>query len=317
MPKTEAPLLPVPVVGTDDNITVSFSELDTYRQCPLKHFIAYKQRWQKPADAGTPLYRGSLWHMVMEAHYLSLWEDQKAGKPRSLARASLAVEQFLFDDKGNQTEDQELVQWMYDGYVEQYGADEQWIILGVEYKLAEFLPDHSGNLSEFIIKGKLDLIVQEVKNGKVWVVDHKSGGNLPGQFELDIDDQFGIYTWLMQRRGLKILGAIHSAARTTRNQADFPGYVGKSKPQELDQRFKRVLMNRSKPELENLIRDAFAVAVNAYPPEGMELPLYSSPDPRQCGWKCDYKEIHIIARKGRPLPTLLAEYGFEQNFTRH
>lgn len=317
MPKIEAPTLPVPVEYTDDDLVVSFSELDTYRQCPLKHFLAYKQRWSQPPEEGSPLRKGTIWHQVMEAHYLSLKADDDAGKPRSLARAGEAVLPFIFSDGGFQTSDQALVQWMYEGYVDQYGTDDQWEILAVEYKLAEFLPDPQGGDSEFVLKGKLDLIVRDRKTGKIWVVDHKSGANLPSMFDLDIDDQFGVYTWLMQHKGLKIMGAIHNAARTTRNQADYPEYKGSSKPQTLDQRMSRTILTRSAKELENLANDAFAVAVNIYPPEGHELPLYSSPDPRQCGWKCDFKEIHLIARKGRDLPQVLEEYGFVQDFTRH
>lgn len=330
MPKKPAPVLPVPVEYDDtEQIVVSFSELDTYRQCPLKHFLAYKQRWTKPPEEGSPLSKGSLWHAVMEAHYLVIkaeqdeWEAANGGRipfsdtDKILARCWEAVRPHLFDEKGNQTDDQALIQWMYEGYVEKYGIDHGWRILAVEYKLAEYLPGFHAEDESYVLKGKLDLIVQDQLNGKVWVVDHKSGANLPGQFDLEIDDQFGVYTWLLQKQGLKVIGSIHNAARTTRNQADFPGYVGKSKPQTLEQRMSRTVLNRSNKELENLIRDAEAVAVNMYPPVDAELPLYSSPDPRQCGWKCDFKEIHLIARKGRSLPTVLQEYGFVQNYERH
>jgi len=216
---------------------------------------------------------------------------------------------------------------MYEGYVEQYGADRQWRILGIEYRLAEFLPTPWGADSPYILKAKLDLIVQDRKTRKIYVIDHKSGANLPNQMDLEIDDQFGLYTWLMQHRGLKILGSIHNAVRTTRNAGDLPENQDENgkpikasqKKQTLDQRMSRTYLNRGDAEVLNIAQDAYAVAVNMYPEAVHEepLPLYSSPDPRNCGWKCDFKEVHLIARSGKPLQKALEEFGFKQDFTRH
>lgn len=318
MPKTPPFQLPVPVDYPEDAVVVSFSEIDTYRQCPLKHVLAYGQRWSKTPEDGSPLRLGGLWHLVQETHYNSLKDDDDAGRKRSLARAGDLVSDHLFDSNGGQTDDQVLVAWMYEGYVEHHGTDEQWDILAVEYKLAEWLPLPDGGDSDYVIKGKLDLIVRDRKTGKIWIVDHKSGQNLPSMFELDIDDQFGIYTWLMQRRGLRIMGAIHNAARTTRNKGDMDGPPPPgTKKQTLEQRMHRTLLTRSKTELDNVIRDAWAVAENIYFTGTGERPLYSAPDPRQCGWKCDYKEAHLMARKGRDFASVLTEFGFHQNYERH
>ena len=39
----------------NNKIVVSYSELDTFRQCPMKHALAYKQRWTRPVEEGSPL----------------------------------------------------------------------------------------------------------------------------------------------------------------------------------------------------------------------------------------------------------------------
>lgn len=319
--------LPVAIEPEADDLIVSYSELSTFRDCPLKHFIAYKNRWKKAPSEGSPLVKGTLWHNVMEAHYLAIqaWQQNHGGKPVALKDeatvlelARIAAEAWYLPEKGTeQSENQALIQWMYEGYVEKYGADRQWLILGIEYKLAEWLPDPEGNESEFLLKAKLDLIVMDFKTKGIWIIDHKSGANLPSQFDLEMDDQFGLYTWLLQQRGLKVMGSLHNAARTTRNQADFPDYSGKSKPQTLEQRMHRTYLNRGDAETRSIAGDAWAVAMNAYPPEGQELPLYSAPDPRTCGWKCDFKEAHLMARAGRPLQASLESFGFVQDFTRH
>lgn len=310
---------------------VSYSELDCYRQCPLKHQLAYVFRYSKPPEDGSPLRKGTLWHLVMEAHYSVIQANQtglgtRAPKPvplkdvnQVLADCRTAAAVFWADDHGNQTEDQELIEWMYDGYIEQHGIDRDWLILGVEQRKEWILPDESGGPSPYVIKAKLDVVIMDAKRRTIWVVDHKSGANLPSQMDLEIDDQFGLYTWLLQREGLAVVGAIHNAARTTRNLADFPNYAGKSKPQTLEQRMHRTYLNRTDVELESIARDAYNVAVNAYPElSGRErLPLYSSPDPRQCGWKCDFKEVHLMARTGINIEEALESQGFVQNFERH
>ena len=297
-----------------NNIVVSYSEIDTYRQCPLKHTWAYKERWRKPADAGGALAKGSLWHLVLEEHYLAL---EGGG---TLADARKAVDVHLFDTQtGLQTPVQELIGWMYDGHVAHWGDDPKWEILAVEYPFVINLADPDGNPSPYDIKGKIDLVVRNRDNGTIWVVDHKSGANLPDQMDLEIDDQFGLYVWALNQPGhdhWKPAGAIHSAARTTRNLADFPGYAGKGNAQTLDQRYRRTYLSRADVELHAIALDAWAVASNAYPTTD-DRPLYSSPDPRQCGWKCDFKEVHLLARKGKDAHSTLTDYGFVQDFTRH
>ncbi|WKW85432.1 Cas4 family exonuclease [Microbacterium phage Milani] len=333
MPKTAVSTRPKgwtapPLVepGEGDQV-VSYSELDTYRQCPLKWVLSYKERWSKTPDEDSPLTKGSLWHEVMEAHYLAIQAMQR-GKPQDEALDDLAAKlSRLLWDGPNQSANQKLIWWMYQGYLEKYGYDPDWEVLGVEVKFQARLVGPNGP-SPYIVKGKLDLVVRHRKTGKIWIIDHKSGANLPSLMDLDVDDQFGLYAWLLREAGIDVLGVIHNAARTTMNVGDDPdnwdpetGEPLKKgiKRQTLDQRMHRTLMNRGKRELDGIGRDAWAVASNAYPElSGLDsLPLYSSPDPRQCGWKCDFLEAHLVARKGRPIRSALEEFGFVQRFERH
>lgn len=331
----EAPSVPVvqlPEYAGEGGIQIiSYSELDTYRQCPLKHMITYKERWKKPVRLGSPLAKGSLWHIVMEVHYgvlMSRYQGVRREIPKGkdaevLAEARAAVMPYLADEKtGAQDADQKLIQWMYEGYVEQWGVDRDWEILAIEYAFEIPLDDDEGNPSLLAIKGKIDILARHRESGLVWIWDHKSGKDLPTEIALEIDDQFGLYSWAMHKLGYSVGGSLHNAARTQQNVGDLATEeeLAKNKAlkrQTLDQRMKRTLLNRSKQECINLARDAWAAALNAYPPPDRKLPLYSSPDPRQCSWKCDIKEVHLIARTGRDIHNVLREYGFEQDFTRH
>jgi hypothetical protein len=303
---------------------VSYSELSTFRDCPLKHHLAYVMRYSKPPRPDGPLGKGSLWHLVMQEHYKIIRLEQQL-HPNGKIPAS-REESLLFEIKqaikwiwtasdGEQTETQALIQWMYEGYVEYYGADLQWRIVGIEQKLQTNLPGE-GN---YILKAAIDLIVFDYETSALWVVDHKSCGNLPSYMDLDVDDQFGLYSWLLRKMGKPVLGTIHGAARTTRNQADHLDYVGKSKPQTMKQRFHRTYLNRTEKELDNLAFDAYNAARAAYPMLhlGERKAFYSAPDPRSCGWKCDFKEAHLTIRKGRTMEAAMSDYGFTINRTRH
>lgn len=308
---------------------ISYSEMDTFRQCPLKHQLSYKERWKKPFKIGTPLSRGSLWHHIMEVHYSVIMKHYPNGKnriptkqiPIVLEEAWVAVREYLFNEvTGAQDEDQVIITWMYKGYVEKWGVDNDWQIIAIEYPFEVILDDLDGNPSNFALKGKIDILALDRRLGGFWIWDHKSGADLPTAMALEIDDQFGGYSWAMQQKlGYNIRGSLHNAARTKMNKGDEPGAIlnGNVKMQTLEQRFSRTPLNRSEVEQLNLARDFYAAAINAYPPEDKRLPIYSSPDPRQCSWKCDFKEQHLLARGGREIHEVLKEYRFTQDFTRH
>lgn len=293
-----------------DPIVVSYSELDTFRQCPLKHHFAYVKRYKKTMLPGSPaLDRGSLWHLALETHYEAIRTHKNLN---SLRMARSMVDSLLRDPKtGQRDELQELVWWMYEGHVEQYGFDPDWTIEGIEVPFeVELVPESKTNPA-IHLKGKIDLLVRD-KDGRLWVVDHKSCSDLPSTKVLDIDDQFGLYLVAVDLLlGEKPYGAIHSAARTRQLKGDVDG----TNPTLLEKRFSRTLMSRTPIELVNLWDDARRTAVAAY--RDRSGPPYSSPNPDQCRWKCDFLEPHMLMRKGVKPETALHSFGFEQDFKRH
>lgn len=305
---------------TTEPIIVSYSELDTYRQCPLKHHILYGQRWTKPSKADGALAKGSLYHKVMEEHYrlIKAYQDANKGKnPKegSQEEADLleACKQVILELCWDSTTGDwfspihELIWWMYEGHISLYGAMPEWRIKGVEHQIITPLRDERSRKTRYHLKAKMDLVIRHRFNGGLWVVDHKSGANLPTDMDLEIDDQFGLYTWAMRQVGKPVIGSLHAANRTQRNKSFMP----------LDTRMKLTYLNRDDKELENLALDAYRVAWNAHPPKSSGPKPYSSPDPRTCGWKCDIKEPHLLMRRGRKPSEVLREYGFKIDRTRH
>ena len=298
---------------------VSYSELDAYRQCPLKHHLAYRQRWTRPTRPDSPLSRGKLWHSVMERHYLTLADVQAATsgfsipadqEPAALALAAEQVTPLLSDPTtGTQTDEQALVEWMYRGYTARYGADLDWRIEAVERSAEVPLPAETGrSSSRYRLKVKMDLLVTD-RLGRLWLVDHKTCANLPNKLELGIDDQFGLYIAAMRSLGWQVLGAIHSAARTKKLKGD----EANTDPTPLDRRFLRTAMYRSQTELDNLLLDAARTARASRRPG----PPHSSPNPDMCKWRCDYLDAHMEMRRGTPARVALTDFGFHVHKGRH
>lgn len=337
MPKLENPVRPkgwvVPPIeeAEEGDIVITHSEIDAFRRCQLMWMLAYKDKWRIPEGERADdhaLTKGSLYHDVMEIHYkgLKMIQDGAISQEAGLDGIARQVSVLLWPQDGSdQSELQSLVWWMYQGYLERYGSDPQWEILGVEVKFQSRLRTRDGKPTKYLLKGKLDLVIRDRKTGKIWIVDHKSGANLPDQMELDIADQFGLYAWLLRQAGIVVIGAIHSANRTTRNQGDRPEnqdefgepLKASTKKQTLEQRMRRTLLSRGDKELDAIAADALAVAVNAYPEAaGLNpLPIYSAPKPSMggCNW-CDFLDPHLAARKGRAIQKVLPEFGFKQVF---
>lgn len=283
--------------------TVSYSEIDAARQCLKKHQFGYKERWVPPVE-GRALVRGKLWHNVMEDHYRAIKTWQDAGdteyhKWRIEAERDRLIKNWLNDPDN---EEHELVEWMLDGYLEMYGWDTAWRVMAVEHAPEVWLPTTTGSRSSFKLKLKIDLIVRD-SFGRLWIIDHKSGKDLPKPFDLDMEDQFGLYAWALRVLGKPVHGMIYNAARTQRNKG----------AQSLDSRMARHLMVRTDRELDEIAIDAYKTAKLAYSVKG-DAPR--SPGPH-CGWRCGYTEPCLTSRKGRSAVDMLEDLGFSQNFDRH
>lgn len=287
---------------------VSYSELDSYRQCRLKHQLGYVERW-KPGEEAAALSRGRLFHEVLELHYRILMEAQQEG-----VRVTLDYIQERMDDSGllydlmtgDETEEQQLVRWIYEGYRDTYILDDDWKIAGVEVPLEAWLPTASGTRSSFRLKGKVDLVVRDMTaGGSLWIVDHKTCRNLPKQKDLDLEDQMALYIYLLRQQGHDIRGAIYNNCRTQKlKRAMTP-----------DERFSRPLTVRTEKEVANVAVEVYETFLEAYRPRKGDAPR--SPDSERCGWRCPFTEPCLAGRKGGDMRGMLEDTGFVQDFTRH
>ena len=313
-------------------ITISYSELDAFRQCPFKHRLAYVERWSMPVADDSALGKGTHWHSLLEAHYKVIQQHQResGGKRHRtlpddelLTLCAAAVKRVLDDlqDSGVNPDTLSLLWWMYWGYAEQWGTDPDWWIVAVEHTAIVPLYEKDGSESHIHLKVKIDLIIED-RRGRRWFIDHKSGKDLPLSKDLDFDDQFGLYTYAMRRLGFRVTGCIHNATRTQRNKGDIfkpgdEGYKTTMKAQTLNERMSRTYMNRTDAELSSIQADALADAKLAYSPHN---PGRRHANPDTCKWRCPYKEECIFGRrtgKDENVRLMLMDKGWTQEHVRH
>lgn len=305
---------------------VSWSEISSYRSCPHKHLLQYKQRWVKPPATNSALGKGTLFHKVAEVYYTSLFH----GNSSAVALRDAKREIWDYRQLGIDGEVLDLIEWMFEGYHEHWSGDDNWEILGVEERFQVPLRTATGRRSGFTLKGGIDLIVRTRDTNRVLIVDHKTCANLPKDRELELDDQFALYLWALRTQGRKVFGAIHNAARTTRNKGDHPELVAEwhrvkaeggkpgvqPKPQPLDGRFARTWMDRTERELDTVAQEALATVRQAYSKANQHQ---RHPDTDRCRWMCSYTEACLTGRKlddNRERQFLL-DTGQRQDFSRH
>lgn len=306
-------ILPVGTPITDGSTIVTYSELDIFRQCPLKHRWAYDLLMTKEQGVGSPLAKGALWHSVMETRY---WFMAARGLNVSDASQQARNHHLYATDMergdGFVSADAELVEWMLTGYDQFYERDDDWEILAIELSgmcpLGGLLGDSAPpSQAQVWLQYKIDLLVREISTGRIWIVDHKTASAFSQQVEIDLDDQFGLYTWALRQAGIKVFGFIRSDARTQRNKG----------PMKLEDRFRRVPTHRTDIELENIRQDALETTREMRRKRGTR----SAPDPRQCVWKCDFLQAHLMFRKTdrakRTEVDILEGFGFAPRELRH
>lgn len=314
-----------------DERTISWSELDTYRQCPKKWDLGYAKRYSKAVADDTPLGKGVLWHSCVETRYRVIMAHQRreggwdVSADELEALATEAVEKLLKEQlvKGFDPVVIGLMRWMYAGYVETYGLDESHRILGVES--AHVAPlgmiEVDGRPVRVMLKFKIDRTVRD-EYGAVKVIDEKSHAQLPSGSDYDFMDQFGLYVWGLRALNIDVRGAIHSASKTKQNQGDLikpgdPGYKSTMRETPLVGRYKRTPIPYTKQQLEGIAGDALADAQQMFTTANHRR---RHTDGDRCKWRCQFTEACLFGRrtgKDRDTIQMLELQGFTQNHERH
>lgn len=290
-------------------IVIRHSEIADFRQCPLKHRLGWVEGWHDPRrESGGARDLGTVWHLVMKVRYELIADGET---DEEVIGESCAI----FIEKAH-TDLRETLYWMYDGYVERYGLDAELEILSVEETLK--VPFHDEDDRPLVIEvdgvrrpilysWTTDVLARIRAMRGIFVVDHKSTGQALGQMDIDLSDQFGLYTVAWRRRGEQIRGQLVNQVKTK----------ALKRPMTLDERFDRKYSIRTPAELRAIELDAVDTIFAMLSPRNRRRP-YSNPDPRTCGWKCDFKEPHLRLRRNidpKKVRGILRSFGLEQGAT--
>lgn len=280
---------------------VSYSELAVFRDCPLKWQLRYVWKLQPP-EKSPRLDLGSAWHMGLEEHYQAILRG--AGREETLQAVLAAFNRYNDENNGIITTEQfGVLRWMYDDYSRIYGSDPEYITLGTEteFEFPLAVPSHP----ELLVVGKIDHETADADDGTLRVWDHKSasGRDLSKdgfKNEMLMEDQFILYAAAKRAAGEPVGSVIYNAARTD-----------KLKRKMLDtERFVRVSQPYSDATLDVVWADYEATAEQLMRMYLDPSLVYSVPNPKQCGWKCEWMRAHLDSRAtGRHIVEVAINYG--------
>lgn len=292
-------------------IVVRHSEIADFRHCPLKHRWAWTQGWYSPSrESGGVRELGSIWHEMLKIRYRYLQDCQNRGVEPN--------EDDLIEEIGREvatahTDLQETLMWMYAGYVERWGWDPDWKIISVEQAMQVRFNDEDGQ--PLTIDGRpvfyswmTDILVASREYRGILVVDTKSTGQPMSQMDIDLSDQFGLYALGWQRLGKKVRGQLVNMAHTKKLK----------RPMTMEERFVRRPSIRTPTELRNIELDAVDTIHEIWSARNRRRSR-SHPDPRTCGWKCDFKEAHLRLRREKDpearTAAIMRRFGMETGAT--
>ncbi len=174
------------------------SMLKTMLRCPNQAKYKYHLRL-KPKLLGKPLKRGTWMHYLLEEHH--------AGRDWRKMHAQLSAKfADLFDEEKDFYGDlpTECLALM-EAYVWHYKSD-PWTVLETEYTVETEFPDGT------LYRGKVDALVENQFG--LWLVDHKTHGQLPDHTFRLLDAQSALYMWAANKMGLQIQGFIWNYLKT-------------------------------------------------------------------------------------------------------
>lgn len=179
------------------------SRLKVFRECNRKHLYRYVLRISTPSNAAMEF--GTSAHRALEA-WFSAWRD---GADR--LSAALAV----IDNLDTFEIDKARLRALVAAYDIRWGA-EPWDVIAVEVEFRYFLGDIE-------IGGKIDAIVRDHRDGRVYVVEHKtsSADASPGSpywDRLAIDTQVSIYIDGATILGHEIAGCVYDVLKRPQHE---------------------------------------------------------------------------------------------------
>lgn len=223
---------------TNDQVILRNSERKLFKECQWKWEREYVDRLKPRRQESVALWFGTGIHLALEEWYVT-------GKKRGVDPRK-TWKQYVYDsdaemryvntsdplgDFDQAVQALELGEDMLEGYLAEYGNDDDWEVLGTELDFQIRMPyDRLSNQTgddltpphitrekdDAIVVGTIDLVFRDHSDGTIWLLDHKTAkalGTNNTQF-LPMDDQAGLYCAVAERV-LKAKGLIGQDERVS------------------------------------------------------------------------------------------------------
>ena len=198
-------------------IQVNFnqSRLKTFDRCPKQYEYKYIQLLE-PKKKVRPLFLGSWVHAALETHYKV--GDWKIGHAEYVAQWNKLFEEerLALRTRGKTVGPPlpELVERIMKSYLWYYRND-NFKPYAVE-QILEVPTPLKVNGKQFVFKGRLDLIMEDLDDGSLWMWDHKTASTIPQPTSFHaMDPQLMLYPWAAQiQYGIKIAGVYYNYVRS-------------------------------------------------------------------------------------------------------
>lgn len=184
----------------EEAINVSDSQINTWQFCPRSWYLQYVEGWRK-ITLPRALLVGSLFHLGVEATLKYLYRNSEAVKMDEVGlraavddaintggdvianaiseyRAELGKRPFTIQEEDDLLDIEQTVYWM----VRHYMMDSVPFLLnripiGIEFPFEELVHDGVNN------RGIMDFLLFDPFEGVIYLVDHKSSGDLPNAMQ--------------------------------------------------------------------------------------------------------------------------------------
>jgi RecB family exonuclease len=203
-----------PTPTTMKNV-LTYSALNTFRNCPRKYKHRYLDHLRRP-ERPDALAFGSVIHGALER-----WHRQSSSEPTTTRLFQI----FDFIDAQfpqREGDEKQKHQWhiaraMFAGYADQYAAEEFEVVEVEKEFQAEIRNPDTNRLSQtFVIAGKADGIVR--MGGELYLLEHKTASAITSDYldRLWTDTQIALYCHYLRELGYPIVGVIYNVLLKTR-----------------------------------------------------------------------------------------------------
>lgn len=303
------------IVWTGKPLVVSNSEIQTWKRCHRKWYLAYYREMGLKRAVGATGARelGTRIHVALESYYADGLNPIHTVD--DLYKEDLSVmennEAFTTEDINKLKKERDLAHAMLEGYlmwIAEEGVDE-----GLTLIAAETVLEVASGIKGVRLRGKLDQRVHRASDGSHLFLDHKTVGDLSTpQQVLPMDEQMKFYHLLEYLDSLEktdkeqpvpTMGGLYNMLRKVKRTATAkPPFYG------------RLEVTHNKEELRTMwtrVHSVIAEIIVARKAlkDGADHHHIAYPRPsRECTWDCDFFALCPMMDDGSRWEAMLDEY---------